>query len=272
MFTSDNIMAMEYDRNTVDEAIDTAVGKFLHIADGQMYSRMPLEILDNIFMGDFAKNCLRRNIAEAFRGPVLDYDRIRLDGYEQHDPGWDLCLTKHLIRGEVKSSFRPVDRRTNELYDLQRIVDTLDFKMTAWKKNDPEDKKKYRPERVADLIFQVYFPGKELDPKAAEFFKTKSQLDDNLRTRIDVINVFSKLINLARYKQPLFFGFNTKASLERSIALHGAEQCTWTFNGCDRVYWSSKLKDGFSFPEFVSYLDKMEALPYFSAMSSVGNL
>ena len=53
-----------------------------------MYGRTPVELLDNIFMGDIAKLSLEYLKFQCIN-PIIDYDELRNDNFMSPDPGWD---------------------------------------------------------------------------------------------------------------------------------------------------------------------------------------
>ena len=164
-FTLNDIIDLEYDEECIEMAIHSTVAKFLHTSTTQMYARTPLLKLENIFMGDFAKNAIMHTAKKQLTSLnndliILDYDQVRADKFLLHDAGWDIALTKHLLYGEVKSSYPP--RSNGVQYSDQRILNELDFKITAWKDGDDSETRRSKVKQLADVFFQVYFMADEL--------------------------------------------------------------------------------------------------------------
>jgi hypothetical protein len=69
-----------------------------------MYNRTPVELLDNIFMGDLAKNALLEWLKPRCNCVITDYDEMRTDNFKEPDPGWDFIAGNKHLKAEVKSS------------------------------------------------------------------------------------------------------------------------------------------------------------------------
>ena len=101
-----DIIVLPVDDGIINKTVNNAIKKYDYTINNLSYSRTPVEQLDNIYMGDLAKNALVAYFRNQ-RIVVEDYDEIRTDNFQDHDPGWDFKLGKHKLRCEVKSSIPP---------------------------------------------------------------------------------------------------------------------------------------------------------------------
>lgn len=114
-----------------------------------MYSRTPIELLDNIYMGDIAKNALIDYLRKHSQLEVIDYDEIRTDDFKEHDPGWDFMIGQKKIKVEVKSSIPPNQE------SKENIINLRDIKITA--SHDNGNTWIMPNEIDSDIHVQVYF-------------------------------------------------------------------------------------------------------------------
>mgnify|MGYP000528454652 CR=1 FL=1 len=105
--TEDDIIELPVTEEIIDKTMRNTAKKYNYTCKGLMYDRTPVELLDNIYMGDIAKNALVDYLRLHSELEVIDYDDIRTDNFQEHDPGWDFLLGNDKFKVEVKSSIPP---------------------------------------------------------------------------------------------------------------------------------------------------------------------
>lgn len=94
MKTSD-ILILPTDDAIRRKTAENVVRKYNNTDISLMYDRSPVELLDNLYMGDIAKNALAAYLRKHCSTPVTDYDEIRTDDFTEpaagrrhgHSPG-----------------------------------------------------------------------------------------------------------------------------------------------------------------------------------------
>jgi hypothetical protein len=215
-----------------------AVKKYRYIYSTLMYNRSPVELLDNIFMGDLAKNALLEYLKPLCSQPLIDYDEIRTDNFLEPDPGWDFKAGIKQIKAEVKSSI-PTNSESH-----QAIINKRDIKITA---SHDKGKTWIQPEALeSELHVQVYFYAKP-DKDGYEQFDT---LYEDVTADSTAIH---RIINTKKYSQPLFFGWNRKSDIISFVKTKRPN--TWSFDKTSRVYWVCPVKGAFTMPQLVRYIN-----------------
>lgn len=195
------------------------IKKYNHTHRSLMYGRTPVELLDNLFMGDLAKNALLDYLRTNCKTPIIDYDDERLDEFILHDPGWDFQVGNKALKLEVKSSIPPNAESIEELVNKRDIkITTSHDKGATW--IQPTDLE-------SELHAQVYFYAKPYK----EGFESFDALQVILENNPDKLH---EIINSKKYSEPLFFGWNAK---QRIIQYQNTlNPNTWTFEKTTRIY------------------------------------
>jgi hypothetical protein len=203
-----------------------------------MYGRTPVELLDNIFMGDLAKNSLLEYLRPLSTQPIMDYDELRTDNFEEPDPGWDIKAGGKQIKIEVKSSI------PTNLESHQAIINKRDIKITA---SHDKGNTWIEPGTLeSELHIQVYFYAKPYKKGYNQF--------DILRGDITADNnTLHRIINSDKYKQPLFFGWNKKQNIVQYVT--SLKPNTWSFEKTSRMYWRCPIKEAFTMPQLIEYIN-----------------
>lgn len=236
--TVEDIVALPFSENVVSKTIQSTIKKFSNTEPSLMYSRTPVEILDNIFMGDIAKNCLIDYLSPFATKPIVDYDEIRTDDFKNADPGWDFKIGNRGIKVEVKSSIPP------NLETRQTLVTKRDIKITA---SHDKGITMIPPENLESQIHvQVYF-----------YAKIHKEGPYNMESLYNHINTnhaaFAKLLNINKYSNPLFFGWaGRKEIIKFSKVL---KPNTWTFGRTNRVYWRCPISAAHTMPELIEIMN-----------------
>ena len=102
--TQNDIIILPVNAAILNKTANNAIRKYSHTHRSLMYGRTPVELLDNIFMGDIAKNSLLEYLKFQCINPIIDYDELRNDNFMSPDPGWDFKVGDNRIKVEVKSS------------------------------------------------------------------------------------------------------------------------------------------------------------------------
>jgi len=155
------------------------------------------ELLDNIYMGDIAKNALVSYL-RSHSISVIDYDEIRTDNFMEHDPGWDFKIGKKMITVEVKSSIPP----NNE--PKSNLIKYRDIKITA---SHDKGKTWIKPEDIdSNIHIQIYFYTKPYRNGYDSFDTLARDISTNY-------HLIDKIINASKYNEPLFAGWTTKKNI-----------------------------------------------------------
>lgn len=214
------------------------IRKFNHTHRTLMYGRTPVELLDNIFMGDMAKNSLLEYLRTRCNTPIIDYDEIRTDNFLEPDPGWDFKVGNMLIKVEVKSSTPP----KNE--DRQAIINNRDIKITA--SHDNGDTMIPPNTLESEIHVQVYYYARPYKNGYDSFQALENDLTADP-------NRIHGIINSEKYNQPLFFGWNTKTNIIRFA--NTLQPPTWTFSWTTRVYWKCPISQAMTLPQLIEFIN-----------------
>lgn len=233
-----DIVILPFNQNVLVKTSANTIRKYSYTHRTLMYGRTPVELLDNIFMGDLAKNSLLDYLRPLCNNPIIDYDEIRTDNFTEPDPGWDFKVGNNLIKVEVKSSTPP----NNE--SSQEIINKRDIKITASHDNGCTW---IRPETLeSEIHIQVYFYAKPYRNGYDNFQVLYNDL-------IADSNCIHRIINSNKYYQPLFFGWNTKENIINYA--NTLRPNTWTFSWTTRVYWRCPISNAFTLPQLIEYIN-----------------
>jgi hypothetical protein len=236
--TSADIITLPVDAAIKAKTAQNALLKFNFTHPSLMYARSPVEILDNIYMGDLAKNALLAYLRAHCTNPIEDYDEVRTDEFKKPDPSWDYKVGKRRIRLEVKSSIPPNHEARASL------VANRDIKITASHDNG---RTWLSPEKLeSEIHAQIYFYAKT-SPKGAETF---AQLTEILLKEPESIH---RLIHSEKYDEPLFFGWSTKKQIIRFA--RELKPPTWSFGKTSRIYWRCPIKEAFTLPYLIETIN-----------------
>ena len=203
-----------------------------------MLNRTPVELLDNLYMGDLAKNSLFSYLKSHCVVEIIDYDEIRTDNFEFPDPGWDFVVGNKKIKVEVKSSI------PTKMEDNQSIINKRDIKITA---SHDKGKTFISPQDIeSDIHVQIYFYAKP--------YKNGFETFEELSTALEYDNtLIHRILNTSKYNNPLFFGYNTKGNIKNFYLT--LRPNTWSFVGTDRIYWRCPISKSFTLPELITLLN-----------------
>lgn len=234
----EDIVILPFTEEVKQRTIENTVRKFKFTEEALMYKRGPVEILDNIFMGDIAKNSLIAYLEPLAINPIIDYDKIRTDNFENADPGWDFMIGNKKIKVEVKSSIPP----NNESY--ADIISKRDVKITA--SHDSGINWKMPINLESYIHVQVYF--------YAKTYKQGPSTKDELYFQIkDNNEKFEQILNIQKYSEPLFFGWATKREIINYSNTFNPN--TWTFPWTTRIYWRCPISKAHTMPELVDIMN-----------------
>ncbi len=236
--TLNDVITLPFNQDILDKTATNTIRKYSHTHRTLMYGRTPVELLDNIFMGDLAKNALLEYLRPRCNRQIIDYDEIRTDNFQEPDPGWDFQVGNNRVKVEVKSSTPP----NNENH--ASIINNRDIKITASHDNGNT---MIRPETLeSEIHIQIYFYARPYKNGFTSFQALQDELTAN-PTRIH------EIINSNKYNQPLFFGYNTKGNIIRySTTLHPN---TWTFSWTTRVYWRCPINEASTLPQLIDFIN-----------------
>lgn len=236
--TENDVIKLPTPEIVLNKTKTNTIKKFNYTYSKLMYERSPVELLDNIFMGDIAKNSLFHYLNTNCKKKVIDYDEIRTDNFMKPDPGWDFKVGDKMIKAEVKSSIPP----NNESY--QSIINKRDIKITASHNNGKDF---INPTNLESQIHvQIYFYAKIYKRGYNSFEKLNSDLMENP-------NLIHEIINTTKYSSPLFFGWESKQKIiNYSKTL---KPPTWTFSWTNRLYWRCPIKFARNLTELVKIID-----------------
>ena len=237
--TVNDVVILPVNAAVLEKTAVNAIKKYRYIYSTLMYNRTPVELLDNIFMGDLAKNAVLEYLRPLCNQPVIDYDEIRTDNFLEPDPGWDFKAGTKQMKVEVKSSI-PTNCESH-----QAIINKRDIKITA---SHDKGKTWIQPESLdSELHVQVYFyakPGKDGYQQFDDLYKDVS---------VDT-SAIHRIINTKKYSQPLFFGWNTKGDVISYVKT--MKPNTWSFAKTSRVYWFCPIKKALTMPQLVAHINK----------------
>jgi hypothetical protein len=236
--TVNDVVILPFNETILTKTAVNTIRKYRYITSTMMYKRTPVELLDNLFMGDIAKNALVEYLRPLCHQPVIDYDEIRTDNFLEPDPGWDFKAGTTLIKAEVKSSIP-----TNSESHLA-IINKRDIKITA--SHDKGKTWKQPGELDSELHVQVFFYAKPYKDGYDQFDALyKALIADN--------SVIHDIINSSKYKLPLFFGWNQKSAIINYTKT--LKPNTWTFDKTSRIYWRCPVKEALTLPQLVDYIN-----------------
>ena len=224
----------------IDKTMRNTAKKYEFTYKSLMYERTPIELLDNIYMGDMAKNALFDYLKKHCEKPVIDYDEIRTDNFTEHDPGWDIMVGYNKIKVEVKSSIPPHGE------SMSSIVANRDIKITASHDNG---KTWIQPKDLeSNIHVQIYFYAHPWKIGPYNSFEELYNDISNDYTKIDTI------IGAKKYNQPWFCGWNTKKNIIKYASTLSPN--TWTFSWTKRIYWRCPIKDSFNLQQLIEVVEK----------------
>ncbi len=239
--TQKDIVVLPFNEEIVQKTIVNTIKKYRYTVKNLMYGRTPIELLDNIFMGDIAKNCIFYLLKSKCNNAhtLIDYDEMRTDNFESADPGWDFIVGNQKMKVEVKSSIPPKDE-THE-----NIIRLRDIKITA---SHNKGLSIIPPESIESHIhIQVYFYAKTYKNGYDDFeklYEDISQHPDGIKS----------LLKIEKYSKPLFFGWSTRPQIIDYI--NTLQPNTWTFEGTQRVYWRCPINKAHTLPQLIEYIEK----------------
>ncbi len=103
----EDVLKLPLNEFIIAKTLKNSVKKYLYTIQNLTYKRTPVELLDNLYMGDIAKNAIFDYLKDRVSNTLIDYDEIRTDEFKQADPGWDFKIGKRPVKIEVKSSLPP---------------------------------------------------------------------------------------------------------------------------------------------------------------------
>lgn len=232
-----DIIVLPVDDGIINKTVNNAIKKYDYTINNLSYSRTPVEQLDNIYMGDLAKNALVAYFRNQ-RIVVEDYDEIRTDNFQDHDPGWDFKLGKHKLRCEVKSLIPPNNESDSD------IIAKRDIKVIA--SHDKHQETVIPAERLdCELHFQIYFRAVTYKKGYDDFKKLLNDLKQNPA-------IIHQIINSSKYNKPLFFGVAAK----KEIINYAKNLGTWTFSWTSALYWCCPISKAHNLQELINALKK----------------
>lgn len=248
-----DVIRLPVDDGIIDKTLKNTVKKYLFTIQNLTYSRTPVELLDNLYMGDIAKNSIFNYLKDKVNDVLIDYDEIRTDNFEQADPGWDFKIGNRPVKIEVKSSLPPkIDINNSTTFEelKSEIIKNRDIKVTASHDNG---KTFIKPENLdSEIHIQIYFFDVSVYKKGYNNpFELYRDIEHNS-------NKVKSIINSDKYNTPYYFGFSTKKEIinyknenEKNNIL-----TTWTFSWTDRWYWKSPLLKAHNIEQLIELMHK----------------
>ena len=244
--TEKDVIILPVTPEIVEKTQRNVVKKFNFTVRSLMYSRTPVELLDNLYMGDMAKNAIYEYLRTHCINEVIDYDEVRTDNFKDHDPGWDIMVGTKKLKVEIKSSTPP----NNE--SIADIIAKRDIKITA---SHDKGKSWRKPEDIeSDIHVQVYFYATPYKNGYSSFEQLSAVITRNNKK-------VGEIIKADKYKEPLFLGYNTKENIVEYINNLPAEKRTWTFAWTDRIYWKSPIRLAFNMQSLIDLIDQDAKIP-----------
>ena len=237
-FYEKDVFRLPFNEEILNKSITSSIKKFSNTTPNLMYRRTPVELLDNILMGDIAKNSLFFYLQEKSSMLFIDYDEIREDKFINSDPGWDIKIGSSNKKIEVKSSI------PTRFESYQNIISLRDIKITAGHSYitiNPND-------LVADYFFQIYFYAKIYKKGYESIHKLQEDLDKKPQ-------IIHELLNTKKYSSPLFFSWNSKINI-----VNFSEELTpptWSWPASKRIYWKCPIKFSYSLPDFFNEVEQI---------------
>ena len=241
MMTINDVYQLPVSEAVIDKTMRNVVKKYNFTYRSLMYQRTPVELLDNLYMGDLAKNALYDYLVNKCSNSVIDYDEVRTDNFESADPGWDMMVGNLKLKVEIKSSIPPNGESHID------IINKRDIKITA---SHDKGRTWINPNDIeSDIHVQIYF-----------YAKSYRNGYDNFETLSNVItNDYRKvrqIINADKYNKPLFFGFSTKKLIIAHINSLPQNNRTWTFSWTSRIYWKCPIKTAYNLPTLIKVINE----------------
>lgn len=247
--TLNDVIHFSVPDTVINKTIVTTIRKYLYTIQNLTYNRTPVELLDNLFMGDFAKNSLFYYLKDVNRKNVVDYDEIRTDNFELPDPGWDIMSLDNNLKIEVKSSIVPnVDNGNNECATMQNLIDRRDVKITASHNNGQTY---INPENLESHIHvQIYFLN------ARTYRNGPNDLNILANEITNNPQMVNQYININKYLYAKYFGYSLKQEIIdlKDYNLNNGINPIWTFSWTDRVYWKSPISNAHTFTELLNII------------------
>lgn len=236
----EDVFVLPVSEEVIEKTQINVVKKYNYTCKSLMYHRTPVELLDNLYMGDMAKNALFDYLKKHCSNLVVDYDEVRTDNFEHPDPGWDILIDEKKLKVEIKSSIPP----NNE--SKEDILFKRDIKITASHDNGHTW---ILPDNIeSDIHVQIYFYARPYKNGYSDFSKLSEDISKDHR-------LVEEIIHASKYNQPIFFGFNTKENIVDYIKHLPENKRTWTFSWTDRVYWACPIKMAFNMDALIKIID-----------------
>lgn len=233
----------------INKTINTTIRKYLYTIKNLTYDRTPVELLDNLFMGDFAKNSLFYYLKVIENKNVIDYDEIRTDDFQNADPGWDIMSLDNNLKIEVKSSIVPsVDKGNNECHTIQNLINRRDIKITA---SHNKGQTYIDPENLeSDIHVQIYFLNAKTYKKGPNDLNLLAQEITTNPQKVD------QYININKYLNAKYFGFSLKQEIVdlKNYNINHNINPTWTFSWTNRIYWNSPISNAHTFEQLLNII------------------
>lgn len=237
--TINDVFVLPVGDQVLEKTAVNTIRKYSHTHTSMMYNRTPVELLDNIFMGDLAKNSLIDWLKPRCNYLITDYDEVRTDNFKESDPGWDFMIGSKLQKAEVKSSTPTRKENCNNIISLR------DIKITA---SHDKGKTWIDPNTLeSDIHIQIYFYARPWKNGYDNF----GRLADDLNSNPSLIH---SVINTKKYSEPLFFGWNIKKNI---IAYsEKLDNPTWSFDKTSRIYWKCPIKEAFNLSQLEKFVNR----------------
>ena len=248
-----DIVKLEVTPQVINKTVNNTIEKYLYTILNMGYSRTPVELLDNIFMGDFAKNLIYKYLAQQSIN-IEDYDEIRTDNFQNPDNGWDLKVNN--LKIEVKSSAIPksdiVNNNKLSKNTFQNILNNRDVKVYAKKCDSCPF---ILPDSLeSDIFIQIYFPNaityKIGFDNAEELYREISKDPNNLKS----------IIKIQKYYNAYYFGYLTKQDIIDiyNYNTQNNNKSTWSFSWTEAVYWKAPLSQAKNLSDLVHYIQRSD--------------
>jgi len=249
----EDVLKLPLNNYVITKTLENSVKKYLYTIKNLTYKRTPVELLDNLYMGDIAKNAIFDYLKDKVSDTLIDYDEIRNDNFEQADPGWDFKIGERPVKIEVKSSLPPkVDVNNSNSFDdlINNIIKNRDIKITASHSNG---KTLVEPANLdSEIHIQIYFFNVSVYKKGYnDVYSLYNDIkEDNNKIR--------KIINIDKYNEPFYFGFSTKQEIinYKKENENNNIKPTWTFSWTDRWYWKSPILKAHNLKLLIKTIDK----------------
>lgn len=234
----EDVLQLPFNESIVQKTTEYTIQKYKNTMVNLMYNRKPVELLDNIYMGDLAKNSVFYYLKNKISKPIIDYDEIREDNFKDADPGWDFLIGDKKVKVEVKSSIPPKGE------SKQNIIRQRDIKITA---SHDKGHTWIQPENlVSDIHIQIYF--------YAQIYR--KGYTDHKKLYTDIINnseTIKNIINVNKYSKPLFFGWSTKKEIVKYKKTLNPNY--WTFSWTNRMYWRCPISQAHNMNKLIDIIN-----------------